>query len=97
MTYGIEKNDIDKIKKIFVTYRKAYKEEKRKEIQEIKEGISAKFDREDRILKKFVDNPTSKNWYLISNQIFGQNKGNRYPNVRKILERFDKIRDKIYE
>lgn len=96
MTYGIEKSDIEKIKKIYIAYRKAYKEEKRKEIQEIREDISTKFSREDRILKKFTGDPTSKNWYLISNQIFGSNIGNRYPNVRKILERFDKIRDKIY-
>ena len=99
MAYRINKSEIEEVRKIYLAYKKAYKKQKVKEIKDTientKRHVKGKFAHEDEYIKKFVDNPTSINFGRMGNGIFGPNEGNRYEHIKKILKRFDKIKNKI--
>jgi len=100
MVYKINKNEVEQIKEIYTTYKKAFKEQLNKEASETAEStkrhLQSKFKYEDELMKKFISNPTSANFYRVSNGIFGPNEGNRYTYIEKILDRFDNIKMKIF-
>jgi len=89
----MKKTEIEEIKNIYNSYKKAYKEQMNKELKEytenIKKHVKYKFESEDKIMKKFIDRPIMENYYRISNAIFGPNEGNRYEHIKKILSKFN--------
>lgn len=94
----VKREDVEKVKKIYSDYKRAYKEQINKKIREdttrARKHVKAKFEREDKVIKTFIANPTKETMRNVSNTIFGPNEGNRYHHIEKILDKFDKIWDR---
>jgi hypothetical protein len=80
--------EVRKIKNLYDNYKKAYKEEIEQQIEQLRLHLKYKFKREDEIILKFLKNPTSDNYYRVSNSIFGPNEGNRYQKSKSFLQQF---------
>ena len=82
---------MERLHKFYRLYLSAYRKEIRRQQERLDVHLRAKFTRENVLIHRFLASPTEANWYQVANGIYGPNEGNRYPEVRKILEQGEKV------
>ena len=78
---------MDKLQRLYKLYLSAYRKEIRKQQEQLDAHLKAKFIRENKLMWDFLASPTPANWYRVANGIYGPNDGNRYSQVRELLDK----------